>query len=213
LRITREQTCALLVDVQERLFPHMFERGDLERNLQILLRGLQILDIPLLATQQYTKGLGPTIPLLRDTLGWNGDERTADSSNRADKNAASGTDAGKPYVGKPYIEKIAFSCWGEPEFRKALKALGRKRVLLAGIEAHICVLQTAIDLKQAGYTPVVIEDCTSSRRENDRRTALTRLHAEGILISSCESILFELMQEAGTETFKAISRLVTGQGQ
>jgi nicotinamidase-related amidase len=218
LRITREQTCALLVDVQERLFPHMFERSTLERNLPILLRGLRILDIPLLVTQQYTKGLGSTIPLLRDTLGWNGDERTADSSNRADKTAAAGTGAGKPYVGKPYvgkpyIEKIAFSCWGEPEFRKALKALGRKRVLLAGIEAHICVLQTAIDLKQAGYTPVVIEDCTSCRRENDRRTALRRLHAEGILISSYESILFELMQEAGTVTFRAISRLVTGQGQ
>jgi nicotinamidase-related amidase len=224
LRITREQTCALLVDVQERLFPHMFERGDLERNLQILLRGLEILDIPLLVTQQYTKGLGLTIPLLQDTLGWkNGEDRAGDSSSRADEAAAPAPYVGKPYVGKPYvgkpyvgkpyIEKIAFSCWGEPEFRKALKALGRKRVLLAGIETHICVLQTAIDLKQAGYTPVVIEDCTASRRENDRRTALKRLHAEGILISSYESILFELMQEAGTETFRAISRLVTGQGQ
>jgi nicotinamidase-related amidase len=83
--------------------------------------------------------------------------------------------------------------------------------LLAGIETHICVLQTAIDLLDAGYTPVVIQDCTSSRREADKRIALQRLQTEGVLISSFESILFELMREAGTETFRAVSRLVTGQ--
>jgi isochorismate hydrolase len=198
LRILREQTCALLVDVQDRLFPHMFERVTLERNLPILLRGLELLCIPLLVTQQYTKGLGPTIPLIQDALGWNRDGRP---NNRSSS------------VETPYIEKIAFSCWGEPKFREAFSALERERVLLAGIETHICVLQTAIDLKNAGYTPVVIEDCTSSRRENDRRVALQRLQAEGIMISSYESILFELMREAGTDTFRAISRLVTWQAE
>lgn len=198
MRILREQTIALLVDVQERLFPHMYESGTLGVNLPILLRGLKVLNIPLLVTQQYTKGLGPTIPKIQETLGW--DRNQPPSENPGDFDP--------PSIGKPYIEKIAYSCWGEPAFREALKELDRERVLLAGIESHICVLQTAIDLKQAGYTPVVIEDCTSSRRENDKRIAFQRLQTEGILISTYESILFELTREAGTDTFRAISRLV-----
>ena len=193
MRILREQTSALLVDVQERLFPHMYESDCLEASLPVLLKGLEVLDIPLLVTQQYTKGLGPTIPKIQEVLGWNRDIQRSDPA---------------PYVGRPYVEKIAYSCWGEPAFRDAFTALDREQVLLAGIESHICILQTAIDLKQAGYTPVVIEDCTSSRRENDKRIALQRLQAEGILISTCESILFELTREAGTDTFRAISRLV-----
>jgi nicotinamidase-related amidase len=152
--------------------------------------------MPLLVTQQYTNGLGPTIPLIRDILGWNREDRMNDSLSMADSPALSRSGAGKPY-----IEKLAFSCWGETEFRKALKELKRKRVLLAGIETHICILQTTIDLKQTGYTPVVIEHCTSSQRENEKRIALRRLHAEGILISSYESILFELMREAGDRDF------------
>jgi nicotinamidase-related amidase len=191
LRIIQKQTGAVLVDVQERLFPHMYEADSLIANLQILLSGLEILNIPLLVTQQYTKGLGSTIPAIRETLGWS-EGSTADARD----------------VAAPYIEKIAFSCWDEPVFRKAFKALGLKCVLLAGIESHVCVLQTAIDLKQADYTPIVIEDCTSSRRENDKRIAFQRLQAEGILISTSESILFELTREAGTNTFRAISRLV-----
>lgn len=171
----------------------MYESDCLEASLPVLLKGLEVLDIPLLVTQQYTKGLGPTIPKIQEVLGWNRDIQRSDPA---------------PYVGRPYVEKIAYSCWGEPAFRDAFTALDREQVLLAGIESHICILQTAIDLKQAGYTPVVIEDCTSSRRENDKRIALQRLQAEGILISTCESILFELTREAGTDTFRAISRLV-----
>jgi nicotinamidase-related amidase len=197
MRIFPEHTCALLIDVQERLFPHMFERTTLERNLPILLRGLEALEVPLLVTQQYTKGLGSTIPEIRNTLGWNvdGSSDGGGANSHGDKT-------------RPYIEKIAFSCWGEPAFREALEKLERKQVVLFGIEAHVCVLQTAVDLNDSGYTPVVIEDCTSSRRESDKRTALRRLQHEGIPVSSLESILFELMQEAGTDTFRAISRLV-----
>jgi len=203
MRIILEQTSALLIDVQERLFPHMYERETLEHNLPILLKGLRILGVPLLVTQQYTKGLGPTIPSLQETLGWT-------TSSAAQKRTASTDPAGTPVPtgDAPYIEKIAYSCFDEPVFIQAFEALGRKRVLLAGIEAHICVLQTAVDLQQAGYTPVVIENCTSSRRENDKRISYERLRAEGILVSTYESILFELTREAGTETFSAISRLV-----
>jgi nicotinamidase-related amidase len=198
MRIILEKTTAVLVDVQERLFPHMHERELLLRNLSILLRGLKTLEVPLLVTQQYTKGLGPTIPSIREILGWKSEHTHHD---------------GKPNNSRPgeatlYIEKTAFSCWDEPTFRQALSALSRERVLLAGIESHVCMLQTAIDLKHAGFTPVVVQDCTSSRRENDKHMAVQRLHAEGILVSTYESILFELTREAGTDTFKAISRLV-----
>jgi nicotinamidase-related amidase len=205
MRIILEQTSGLLIDVQERLFPHMFERETLEHNLPILLNGLGILGVPLLVTQQYTKGLGPTIPLLQETLGW-----TTRFAVAAQERSASADPAALPAPTSetPYIEKIAYSCFEEPAFTKALKGLGRQRVLLAGIEAHICVLQTAVDLQQAGYTPVVIENCTSSRRENDKRIAFERLRAEGVLVSTYESILFELTREAGTETFRAISQLV-----
>ncbi|UCF97502.1 MAG: isochorismatase family protein [Spirochaetaceae bacterium] len=199
MRIIREQTAAVLVDVQDRLFPHMFERDTLQHNLSILIRGLEVLDIPLLVTQQYTKGLGPTIPSIRETLGW-----AADPGSTPTEKPSVGT----PSVAKPYIEKIAFSCWDEPAFRQAFTALDRPRVLLAGIESHVCVLQTAIDLNEAGFTPIVIENCTSSRRETDKRVAFLRLQAEGILVSTYESILFELAREAGSDTFRAVSRLV-----
>ena len=211
MRIILEQTSALLIDGQDRLFPHMYEREALGQNLPILLKGLQILGVPLLVTQQYTKGLGPTIPSLQEILGWTTSSAISDQKSGASPNPAATpttTTTPVPSEGTPYIEKIAFSCFDEPAFAKALEALGRRRVVLAGIEAHVCVLQTAVDLQQAGYTPVVIENCTSSRRENDKHIAFERFHAEGILVSTYESILFELTREAGTETFKAISNLV-----
>jgi nicotinamidase-related amidase len=211
MRIIIEQTSALLIDVQERLFPHMYERETLGQNLSMLLKGLRILGVPLLVTQQYTKGLGPTIQSLQETLGWTTNSAFPDQKSAASPDPdATPTLTATPVPAEctPYIEKIAFSCFDEPAFAKALEALGRKRVVLAGIEAHVCVLQTAVDLQQAGYTPVVIENCTSSRRENDKRIAFERFRAEGILVSTYESILFELTREAGTETFKAISNLV-----
>jgi hypothetical protein len=157
----------------------MQEREQLEQNLVTLAAGLKVLEIPMLVTEQYTKGLGFTILPLKNALG--------DYSS---------------------IEKIAFSCCDEPQFSKALSVTGKKNVILCGIETHVCVLQTAIDLLQAGYQPVVIEDCVSSRKLSDKNTAIERMRQEGVIISSLESILFELTRYSGTETFKAISKLV-----
>ncbi len=185
MRILSAETAAVIVDVQQRLFPHMHEKESLETKLNTLIRGLKLLAVPLIVTQQYSKGLGPAISSLQEALGW------APAHDREN-----------------FIEKIAFSCWDEPVFRQALEATERKRILLAGIEAHVCMLQTAVDLQAAGYTPVVLEDCTSSRRAGDKLIAFQRLAREGILVSTCESILFELTRSAGTDTFKAISRLV-----
>jgi len=184
MRLIAADTAYVLVDVQERLHPHIHEAEELARSLGILLQGLSVLGIPGIVTQQYTRGLGPSIPALRALL-----------------------DQARPPVGE-VVEKLAFGCCDEPEFMRRLEALGRKTVVLAGIETHVCVLQTAVGLVERGYRPVVVADCVSSRKVRDREVALRRMEAEGALLTTHESLLFELTQVAGTETFKAISRLV-----
>jgi nicotinamidase-related amidase len=179
MRILREETVSLIIDVQERLFPHMAEGVLLKKNLLILIEGLKVLDIPLILTQQYTKGLGPSLPEIREAL---------------------------PAVSP--LEKMTFSCCDEPVIMQELKTFQRKNVLLAGIETHVCVLQTALDLLSAGFQPVIIRDCVSSRKLSDKETALVRMQQEGVLFASAESVLFELTRASGNDTFKAISKLV-----
>jgi hypothetical protein len=160
----------------------MAEKEALENNLRILIEGLKILDVPLLLTEQYPKGLGKTIPFLGDAL--------ADAAP---------------------IEKIEFSCCDNRAFRGQLSGpvfSGRKTVIIAGIESHVCVLQTTVDFIQDGYNAVLVTDCISSRKQSDKETAIRRLQAEGAVLSSYESILFELCRSAGTDLFKSISRLV-----
>jgi nicotinamidase-related amidase len=179
MRILKEKTIAIFIDIQEKLFPHMQELDQLEQNLITLAAGLKVLEIPFLVTEQYPKGLGYTILPLKMVFG----EYSA-------------------------IEKMAFSCCDEPQFANVLNTSGRKNVILCGIETHVCVLQTALDLLQAGYQPIVIEDCVSSRKLSDKHTAIGRLQQEGVIITSLESILFELTRYSGTDTFKVISKLV-----
>ena len=179
MRILKEHSVAVMIDVQEKLFPHMFEKEILEKNLNIFVRGLRTLDIPLIVTEQYTKGLGFTIPSLASALG--------------DYSAH---------------EKSAFSCCDDSGFTESIGLHNPVHVILAGIEAHVCVQQTAIDLLQKGYIPVVIADCVSSRKETDKQLALNRLRDEGAIISSYESVLFELLRYSGTPQFKTISQLV-----
>ena len=179
MKITSEHSIGLVIDFQEKLVSHMYESQQIIMNTGILLQGLQILEIPLIATQQYTKGLGSTVINLSQYLS-----------------------------GIPVIEKLSFSCCGEPDFMNELRSHRKKFVIVAGIETHVCVLQTATDLIESGYKPVIIEDCVSSRKQGDKETALSRIRDEGAIISSCESILFELCQIAGTDKFKAISKLV-----
>lgn len=179
MRIRKNETSAVVIDMQERLFPHIHDNYELENHVIPLLNGLEILEIPTLITQQYTKGLGPTIAAISETL----DNFT-------------------------HIEKMTFSCCGEPAFMQALEKQGTRNVILLGIEAHVCVLQTALDLVEAGYQPVIVEDCVSSRKERDKNTAIERMRGEGCIITSYESLLFELCVVAGTDTFRQISRLV-----
>ena len=179
MRITTDNTAGLIIDIQERLFPFIHENEQLTRNSSILINGLKALEVPIIVTQQYTKGLGTTIPAIHETLG--------------------------EYQ---YVEKIAFSCCDEPNFMTELERIGKKFIVISGIETHVCVLQTTIDLLENNYIPVVVQDCVSSRRINDKQIAIERMRKEGAIITTYESILFELLRYSGSEAFKAISKLV-----
>ena len=179
MRILIENSIGLVIDIQERLVPAMEENEQFVENCCKLIQGLQILNLPLLVTQQYTKGLGETIDEIKSFI-----------------------------PDFQYIEKKDFSCYDEPAFAEKLALSGAKNVIICGIESHVCVLQTAIDLKEAGYNPVVVFDCVSSRSFDNVDLAAERLRYEGIMMTSMESILFELTRSAGTQGFKEISKLV-----
>ena len=179
MRILKENTIGLVVDIQERLVPVMEEKEQLIENCSKLIQGLQILGVPLLVTQQYTKGLGETIDEIKSVIN-----------------------------DFQYIEKKDFSCFDEPVFAEKLVLSGAKNVIICGIESHVCVLQTALDLKEAGYVPVVVMDCVSSRSFDNMDLASERFRYEGIMMTSFESVLFELTRSAGATGFKEISKLV-----
>ena len=179
MRILKEHSAGLIIDIQEKLFPHIFDHDRLAKNTSILIEGLKILGIPLLVTEQYTKGLGFTIPEIKPSL-----------------------TSFKTY------EKTVFSCCDDPVILLELNNIDRKNVIIAGIETHVCILQTAVDLLANGFIPVIVEDCVSSRKQGDKGVAIHRMRNEGAIITTYESILFELARVSGTEQFRAISKLV-----
>lgn len=179
MKMEAQDTMALIVDYQQSLMKVMLQTEQMAKHSAILIEGLKLLDIPMIITQQYTKGLGMSSPFVYE---------------------AAGTDQ--------YLDKTTFGCMGDQEIARQVKALDRKNVIVCGIEAHICVLQTCIGLAEQGYRPILVVDCISSRRESDLKTAVTRAVQEGVTITTYESILFELMQKAGGDTFKKISKLI-----
>lgn len=179
MRIEKENTVAVVIDIQERLLPVMSEKEKVLKSCTTLIQGLQELNVHLLVTQQYTKGLGETVPEISSII--------------------------KDFAP---IEKTAFSCYDEPAFVDALEENDATNVIICGIESHVCVLQTAVDLKEAGYQPIVVWDCVSSRFEESKAIALERFRFEGIMVTTCESILFELTRGAKAPEFKAISKLI-----
>lgn len=178
--ITCSNTIVFVVDIQERLFPHINNHSQLEKNINTLLQGLKALEVKTFVFEQYTKGLGTTIASIKTTLG-------------------------EDYAP---VEKICFSVLGDDANVKLLRDTNKKRVIVCGIETHVCILQTALDLVERGYTPVIPVDCVGSRSELDHSIAIERLRTEGAIITTKESILFELLRIAGTEQFKSISQLV-----
>jgi nicotinamidase-related amidase len=179
MRIERESSAGLVIDIQEKLLPHMDQKELLLKKCTTLLEGLKVLGVPFVVTEQYPRGLGGTV---EEISKWVNQD--------------------------PVVEKMAFSCCDEPAVLQALPIKRGKTIIVFGIEAHVCVLQTVVDLIGTGYHAVVVEDCISSRNPEDKRVAVERMRMEGAVITTCESILFELARVSGTVEFKAISRLV-----
>jgi nicotinamidase-related amidase len=179
MRINRENTIGLVIDMQEKLIPTIDNHVRIVNSTITLLKGLKVLEIPVVVTQQNTKGLGPTIKEINSTIG-----------------------------NSSYIEKMSFSCYRETAFIKVLHRLGKRNVLIMGMEAHVCVLQTTLDLLYNNYNPVVVEDCIGSFSENDKRVALWRMRDVGSVVTTVESIFFELCRESGTDEFKEILDLI-----
>jgi len=172
------RTVLVVVDVQEKLTRVMPDPAGLADALGRLIRGAAVLELPVLWVEQNPDGLGPTVAALAKLLG------------------------GRPIV------KRSFSCCGEPAFVEALAAAGRKQVLLAGIEAHVCIWQTAAELRAAGYEVEVPADATASRTALNKEVALGRIRAAGAGVTSVETALFELLGAAEGSKFKEILRIV-----
>lgn len=184
--LSAAESLLLMVDLQERLMPHVAGSDAVTANCVRLVRGAERVGVPITLTEQYPAGLGPTV---------------ADLAAREDD---------RPEFPSVTVEKLRFSgaeAIGWPAAGD--RTDGRYQVVLAGVETHICVLQTAFDLLSMGYRVWVAADATASRFTTDREVALSRLRDGGVSITTVEAILFEWCEVAGTETFKAIRSLVT----
>ncbi|HTJ85678.1 MAG TPA: hydrolase [Terriglobales bacterium] len=178
-RVAIPEECALIVvDIQQRLLPPIFEKDRLLKNAQLLVRLAGILEIPIIATTQYAKGLGETV----------GDV--------------------KLLLPSAAIDKQSFSCFGSDVFCSAMKRLPGQRntALLCGMESHICVAQTALAALREGYLVHVASDAVSSRTEWNWKIGLERMRAAGAVISSTEMMIYELLRGSGTEAFKEMLR-------
>jgi nicotinamidase-related amidase len=178
------ERCALLVvDIQEKLLPPIFQKEQLVRNSQLLIRAAGVLKIPALATTQYAKGLGKTVPEIASLL--------------------PETEA---------IDKDRFSCFGSDTFCTLLKRLpgNRNTLLLCGMESHICVMQTALAALREGYLVHIASDAVSSRTEWNWKIGLERMRAAGAVISSTEMMVYELMRSSSSPAFKELLPYLKG---
>lgn len=172
-----EDSLLLVVDYQEKLVPIIDDNQSLLEQTVKLLEGCQVLDIPMVVTQQYTKRLGMSLPEIRQY-----------ESN--------------------YYDKITFSCYGDSVIRKTLESSGKNTIIVCGVESHICVLQTVLDLLEDGYEVVLVADCIGSRKLYDKEIALKRMEQDGAILTTVESLLFEFLKVAGSDTFKKISKII-----
>lgn len=178
--LRREETALLIIDIQERIFKVMLNSESLIQNAVKLIEGFKILGSPIFVTEQYPKGLGETESRIKSAL--SGDLVP--------------------------IQKMSFSCSGAEDLFERLKNQTIKQVVVAGIESHVCVEQTALDLLENGFQVNLAADACSSRKEIDYNIALSRMRHAGIIVTTTESILFELLNVCGTDEFKQISKLV-----
>jgi len=177
--LTTDNSVLLVIDVQEKLFRVINQKEQLLDNLQRLIKGIKVLEIPILLAEQYPQGLGTTIPEVAQLL----------------------------HDIKP-LPKVCFSCCGDAAFQQEFKKLNRKQVLIAGTESHVCVYQTAADLIAAGYEVYAVSDAISSRTEQNRNIGLKMMTQLGVKLTSTEAALFELLKVAKGDKLKAISQIV-----
>jgi isochorismate hydrolase len=176
---TADDAVLVVIDIQDRLYRAMTDKERLLQNVLKLIRGVQVLDIPVILTEQYPAGLGPTLLEITQLL---------------------------PDI-KP-VAKVCFDCCDEERFRQELESLNRKQVLVAGIEAHICVYQTALALLRREYQVQVVVDCVASREIENKEVCLTRLNSAGVSLTTTEMALFELLKVGRGDKFKQISNIV-----
>lgn len=179
--LERDKAVLVVIDVQEKLCLAMDHKvlHKLTKNIGILLETAAELNVPVLVTEQYVKGLGATLTELKE------------------KAAAA-----------PCYEKMAFSCCGSSEFVEKLTSLGRTQVIITGMETHVCVLQTVIELREAGFEVHLVKDAVMSRSKQNWQTAVEAMTLAGSVPTSTESVLFQLLKVAGSDEFKKLSKLV-----
>lgn len=177
-----DDSCLMVVDIQERLTAAIPDKvsSRLTTNTLILLDAANRLEIPVITTAQYPKGLGPVEAQIKDRL----------------------PDASVHY------EKTSFSCLGADGLKQHLAAINKKQIILAGIEAHICVLQSALDLSANNYDVFVVTDAIAARKLTSYDVAIVRLNKAGINIVNTESVLFEWLRDAAHPAFKPLSKLI-----
>lgn len=172
-----ETSCLLVVDFQERLMPAIHDADRTVANGAELIQIAQRLEVPVLASEQYPKGLGHTVSAIRDLL-----------------------------PAEAFMEKMHFSCAADRNCMRRIDALGRVQIVIIGAEAHVCVLQTALDLRAVGKEVYLVADAVSSRSPRDVELALERMRTEGVQVVSREMVVFEWLHQSGTERFREISR-------
>ena len=177
--LRNDNAVLVMVDFQVRMMPAINHHEELLENVVKFAKGCRVLDVQTLVTQQYTKGLGDTMPEIKEALGE-----------------------------CEYVEKISFSCCGSDEFTEKLKNSGKKNVLVTGIEAHICVQQTVLDLLNDGYNVYLIVDCIGSRTDRNRLYGERRMEQAGAVLTTMESVLFEMLERADHPKRKEITAIV-----
>lgn len=177
--LSREQSVLVVVDLQDTLLKAIKVGTHIAENIALLVRVAHNLQIPILCTTQNASKLGGITPILATEL-----EQF------------------------PFVDKLCFSCVGSEDFMRELQKTGRTQVLIAGIEAHICIMQTALDLLKAGYTVHVPYDAVASRQKRDWKYALLRMAHSGVVVTSIESAIYEWLYEAGTEQFRSVLPLL-----
>ncbi|MEK6677240.1 MAG: hydrolase [Planctomycetota bacterium] len=186
-QLDRDRACVLVIDLQEKLLPLIRGHEQIISAATELLEGLRVFNLPILATEQYPKGLGHTHPSILACI-----QSTPQSAIHQ----------------ATILEKATFSACGHHPVREALQTIDRPQVILTGIETHVCVQQTALDLRTMDYDVFLCADACGSRGRRDEETALDRLRHEGVIVTTVESVLFELCNRCDTSSFKAMIEVI-----